>query len=355
MATIEKRITDNGETSYRVKIRLKGYPVQTATFKRLTDARKWTQDTESAIREGRHFKTSEAKKHTLADLVDRYIKDVLPKKPKQAHAQRPQLERWKSELGCYVLADITPALIVECRDKLLTEITPRGEQRSPATVVRYMAALSHAFTIAVNEWQWLEISPMSKVKKPTEPRGRVRFLDDGERSKLLQACKESPNPMLYLCVILALSSGMRQAELMGLKWQDVNLKDGYLILHETKNGDRRRVPLSGLGLQLLQEYAKIRRIDTPFLFPSDRNPQQPIDLRKAFKNAMTVAEITEFKWHDLRHCTASYLAMNGASLAEIAEVLGHKTLSMVKRYAHLSDGHVSTVVASMNAKIFSGM
>jgi integrase len=355
MATIEKRITDNGETSYRVKIRLKGYPVQTATFKRLTDARKWTQDTESAIREGRHFKTSEAKKHTLADLVDRYIKDVLPKKPKQAHAQRPQLERWKSELGCYVLADITPALIVECRDKLLTELTPRGEQRSPATVVRYMAALSHAFTIAVNEWQWLEISPMSKVKKPTEPRGRVRFLDDGERSKLLQACKESPNPMLYLCVILALSSGMRQAELMGLKWQDVNLKDGYLILHETKNGDRRRVPLSGLGLQLLQEYAKIRRIDTPFLFPSDRNPQQPIDLRKAFKNAMTVAEITEFKWHDLRHCTASYLAMNGASLAEIAEVLGHKTLSMVKRYAHLSDGHVSTVVASMNAKIFSGM
>ena len=355
MATIEKRITDNGETSYRVKIRLKGYPVQTATFKRLTDAKKWTQDTESAIREGRHFKTAEAKKHTLADLVDRYIKDVLPKKPKQAHAQRPQLERWKAELGCYVLADITPALIVECRDKLLTELTPRGEQRSPATVVRYMAALSHAFTIAVNEWQWLEISPMSKVKKPTEPRGRVRFLDDAERSKLLQACKESPNPMLYLCVILALSSGMRQAELMGLNWKDVNLNDGYLILHETKNGDRRRVPLSGLGLQLLQEYAKIRRIDTPFLFPSDRNPQQPIDLRKAFKNAMTLAGITEFKWHDLRHCTASYLAMNGASLAEIAEVLGHKTLSMVKRYAHLSDGHVSNVVASMNEKIFGGM
>jgi integrase len=215
-----------------------------------------------------------------------------------------------------------------------------------------MAALSHAFTIAVNEWQWLEDSPMRKVKKPKESNGRVRWLDDEERVKLLTACKESPNSMLYLCVILALSSGMRQAELMGLKWQDVNLKDGYLILHETKNGDRRRVPLSGLGLLLLQEYAKIRRIDTPLLFPSERNPQQPIDLRKAFKNAMVIAEITEFKWHDLRHCTASYLAMNGASLAEIAEVLGHKTLSMVKRYAHLSEGHVSNVVASMNAKIF---
>ena len=355
MATITERMTKDGTKRYRAEVRLKGYPAQTASFKRKTDANKWVQDTESAIREGRHFKTAEAKKHTLGDLVDRYIKDVLPTKPKQAPAQRPQLERWKAELGCYVLADITPALIVEVRDKLLTESAPRGNIRSPATVVRYMAALSHAFTIAVNEWQWLEDSPMRKVKKPKESNGRVRWLDDEERAKLLTACKESPNSMLYLCVILALSSGMRQAELMGLKWQDVNLKDGYLILHETKNGDRRRVPLSGLGLQLLQEYAKIRRIDTPLLFPSDRNPQQPIDLRKAFKNAMTVAEITEFKWHDLRHCTASYLAMNGASLAEIAEVLGHKTLSMVKRYAHLSDGHVSTVVASMNAKIFSGM
>jgi site-specific recombinase XerD len=69
-------------------------------------------------------------------------------------------------------------------------------------------------------------------------------------------------------------------------------------------------------------------------------------------NGIKKAEITDFHWHDLRHCTASYLAMNGASLAEIAEVLGHKTISMVKRYAHLSDGHVSNVVASMNRKIF---
>ena len=226
MATITERTAQDGTKSFKAEVRLKGYPAQRATFQRKTDARKWVQDVESAIREGRHFKTAEAKKHTLADLVDRYIKDVLPKKPKQTAAQRPQLERWKSELGSYALADITPALIVECRDKLLTEPTPRGEQRTPATVVRYMAALSHAFTIAVNEWQWLETSPMGKVKKPTEPRGRVRFLDDEDRIKLLEACKESPNPLLYPCVILALSSGMRQGELMGLKWQDVNLKDG---------------------------------------------------------------------------------------------------------------------------------
>lgn len=355
MATITKRLTAESKPYYTVQVRLKGYPAQTATFNRLTDAKRWAQDTESAIREGRHFKTAEAKKHTLADLVDRYIKDALPTKPKQAPAQRPQLERWKAEIGSYLLSDITPALIVEVRDKLLSEPAPRGNIRNPATVVRYMAALSHAFTIAVNEWQWLEDSPMRKVKKPNESKGRVRWLDDEERTKLLTACKESPNPLLYPCVILALSTGMRQAEQMNLIWQDVNLKDGFLILHETKNGERRRVTLAGHSLELLRAHAKVRRIDTQLLFPSDRNPQKPIDLRKAFMHAMERAQITDFHWHDLRHCTASYLAMNGASMAEIAEVLGHKTLSMVKRYAHLSDGHVSNVVASMNEKIFGGV
>jgi integrase len=345
-------MSPDGVKSYKVEIRLKGCPAQRNTFKRLTDARKWVQDTESAIREGRYFKTIEAKKHTFGDMVDRYIKDVLPKKTKQAPAQRPQLERWKAELGFYVLSDITPALIVECRDKFLTETTPRGNIRTPATVVRYMAALSHAFTIAVNEWQWLDSSPMSKVKKPIEPRGRVRFLDDEERVRFLKACEESSSPILYTSVILALSTGMRHAELMGLKWADVNLKEGYLILHDTKNGLRRRVTLSGLALTLLQSHAKIRRIDTPLLFPSYLKPQQPINLKKSFTNARKRAQVDDFKWHDLRHCAGSYLAMDGATPIEIAEILGHKSLNMVRRYSHLSESHVSNVVASMNAKMF---
>jgi integrase len=215
-----------------------------------------------------------------------------------------------------------------------------------------MAALSHAFTIAVNEWQWMDDSPIRKVKKPTEPRGRARFLDDDERARLLTACKESSNAWLYPCVVMALSTGMRHGELMSLKWQDLNLKDGYLILHETKNGSRRRVPLAGLGLELMKEHAKVRRLDTDLLFPGTIHANKPIDLRKPFENALKAAAINDFRWHDLRHCAASYLAMNGASLGEIAEVLGHKTLSMVGRYAHLSDSHVSNVVAGMNQKIF---
>ncbi len=355
MANIRKRQTADGKPYYTAQIRLKGYPPQTETFNRITDAKKWAQTTESAIREGRHFKTAEAKKHTLADLVDRYIKNVIPKKPKKARDKEQQLSWWKEKLGYLSLADVTPALIVQCRDELSNGITYRGTQRTPATVVQYMTALSHAFTIAINEWQWLEDSPMRKVKNPTPSSGRVRFLDDDERTRLLKACKESSNEWLYPCVILALSSGMRKAELFNLKWQDVNLKDGFLILPKTKNGERRRVPLAGLALELLREHAKIRRLDTPLIFPGNKDPLKPIDLKRPWLDALKRAEINDFHWHDLRHCTASYLAMDGASLAEIAEVLGHKTLSMVKRYAHLSDSHVSNVVASMNQKIFGGV
>jgi len=352
MARIKERTAKDGTPRYFVEIRLKGYPTQTATFKRKTDVKKWIQDTESAIREGRHFKTAEAKKHTFTDLVERYCTSYLPNNNDKAYSEKEQLERrhrlgyWQSLMGCLVLADITPQLIDEHLEKMT---------QSNATKAKYLKNLSHAFSVAVKKWGWITDNPALKVTTPALPKGRIRFLDDAERARLLAECQASSNKQLYLCVILALSTGMRQAELMNLQWKDVKLNEGYLILHETKNGERRRVPLAGHGLALLREHAKIRRLDTPLLFPSTTDPLRPIALRRPFLNALARAEIHNFKWHDLRHCTASYLAMNGASLAEIAEVLGHKTLAMVKRYAHLSDSHVSNVVASMNAKLFGGV
>lgn len=355
MANIEKRTTDEGKTSFRVKVRIKGFPGQSATFERKTDAAKWAQSTESAIRENRHFKTSEAKRHTLAELIDRYCRDVLPSK-KSAKDQAQQLGWWKDEIGSHSLSDVTPSMLAECRDKLGRKITVRGKPLSPASVVRYMAALSVAFTIAVKEWGWLDDTPMRKVTKPKEARGRVRFLSDDERIRLLKVCKESSNPYLYPVVVLALSTGMRQGEIMGLTWDVVDMNRGRAILHETKNGERRAVAITGHALEQVKELAKVRRIDSNLLFPSKENtpqkPQKGMDLRAPWLAALKNAGIEDFKFHDLRHSAASYLAMNGASLAEIAEVLGHKTLQMVKRYAHLSEGHTARVVESMNQKIF---
>lgn len=351
MATIQERKSHNGEISYRVMVRLKGFPIQTATFARKTDAKKWASQVESAIREGRHFRTTEAKRHTLNDLVQRYLKQILPTKPKSEYKQRQQLRWWADQIGSYCLADITPALIGEQRDKLHNEITVRGKKRSTATVNRYLAAISHAFTIAVKEWGWLENNPMTKVRKLKEPRGRVRFLSDDERTKLLQACKESENQYLYLAVVLCLSTGGRKMEILGLRWDDIDLQRSIIILHETKNGERRILPLSGHALELIKQHSKVRRINTDLLFPNQKG-NAPIDLRSPWETAIKNAAIEDFRFHDLRHSAASYLAMNGATMAEIAEVLGHKTLQMVKRYAHLSEAHTAKVVARMNEKIF---
>lgn len=351
MANIEKRISENGDVSYRVKVRIKGYPTQSATFERKTDANTWAASTESAIKEGRHFKTAESKRHTLGELIDSYIKVELPKKPRNAKNQETQLLWWKSEIGEYSLAEVTPNLIVECKDKLLAGLVRNTTPRSPATVVRYLAALSVCFTYGVNTKQWIDDSPMRKVSKPSEPRGRVRFLSQTERDNLLTACKQSKNPYMYAVTVLALSTGARQGEIMNLKWDDVDLNRGRAILHETKNGERRALPITGHALEILKELNKVRRIDTKLLFAGN-NPDKPAELRSPWLSAMKSAGIENFKFHDLRHSAASELAMNGATLAEIAEILGHKTLAMVQRYAHLSEGHTTGVVERMNKKIF---
>jgi integrase len=352
VAVIQERKDKSGTVKYRALVRLKGYPPQSATFERKTDANKWAQDTESAIRHGRYFPSQESRKHTFSDLIDRYIIQVLPHKPKMIKQQQSQLTWWKKQLGHYLLAEVTPALISECKESLFNDKNTNGKTRAPATVSRYLSALSHAFTIAVNEWGWLEHNPVSKVKKPTEPRGRVRFLDEAERRELLAACKQSPNKDLYPIVVLALATGMRQGEIMTLKWKDIDLKRRQLALHETKNNERRVVPIVGYALEVLSEHGKIRNIESDYVFPKcAQNGQTAI--RKAWQKAVGEAKLENFRFHDLRHTAASYLAMNGATLAEIAEVLGHKTLLMVKRYAHLSEAHTSSIVEKMNAKIFS--
>ena len=354
MANIEERIKKDGSKVYRVKIRLKGHPTQSATFQRKTDAKKWLQNTESAIREGRHFKTTEARRHTFEEMIKRYCKDILPQKSEVMQTEQYRhLEWWKDHLGSHVLADITPNAISELRDRLLTEIGPKGKCRSPATTVRYLAALSHVYSVATREWEWVTDNPLLKVKKPKEPKGRVRFLSDDERKRLLKTARESDNSLLYPVVVLALSTGARKMEIMNLTWDDVDLHRGMAILNETKNDERRALPITSHALEILKELSKVRRPDTNLLFPRS-DGQKPIDLKSAWDKAIKEAQIEDFKFHDLRHSAASYLAMNGATLAEIAEVLGHKTLTMVKRYAHLSEQHTHSVVDRMNKKIFEG-
>lgn len=113
MAYIEERKTKDGKTHFRALICLKGHPKISATFERITDAKKWVQQTEAAIREGRYFRTSESKKHSVAELVNRYIENVVPTKPRNAPAVTAQLV----EGGTRLLLTIRSYSRINCREK----------------------------------------------------------------------------------------------------------------------------------------------------------------------------------------------------------------------------------------------
>ena len=352
MAQIRERTRKNGKKSFLVRIRMRGKPEAAASFDRLTDARIWAQQTETEMRDGRYIKTTEAQKHTVSNLVERYIRDVLPRKVKVGRFYSNQLGWWKRQIGDVLLSELTPVLISEHRELLSQTETIRKTKKSNATVNRYLAALSTAISTAINEWEWLEENPLRKVSKLKEPRGRVRYLSDEERELLLIACKESHNPDLYLTVILAMSTGGRRAEIWGLSWKCVDLKNGFITFEETKNDEPRSVPLTGHAFELMMERSKVPRIDTDLVFPSRADRHKHFDFRRPFQMAIKAAQIEDFRWHDLRHCAASYLVMAGVDMRTVAEILGHKTMQMTQRYTHLSPEHLKDAVSKMNHKIF---
>jgi integrase len=354
MGAIKSRTLASGKRVFDAEVKKRGFPRTARTFERLGDARTWIQDVESRMRSRRFVPDAEFSRHTLGEAIDRYIVDELSKKPKTTSHQKTYLVWFKQQLGCKKLCDVTPAALSESKSVFLREITYRKTHRAPHTWNRYASALSCVFRLCCSEWQWMAENPFRRMKKEKEPPGRVRFLTDEERGRLLEACRQSRARNLYLMVVLALSTGMRRGEIRPLTWDDVDLKTGVIILQSTKNGERRRVPVRDLALELLREHAKVRRLDCSLVFPGSLNARtpKPFDPRDSFDEALRRAGIKDFRFHDLRHATASYLAMNGASLLEIAEVLGHKTLQMVKRYSHLAESHTAMVVESMNKKIF---
>ena len=348
MATIRKREGRDGKTSYQVQVRLRGEAPRTRTFKRLTDAKAWARDIESKVSHGEYVPTTKERKRTFGDLVDKYIREAIPKKVhnKDRRNLETRLGWWKEQLGHRYLSEIRPSDIAECRDRLEQQTNRLGNHLTGATINRYLAAVGAAYKHAVKEWHWVESSPVRNVARRAESAGRTRFLDDDERKRLLSAAKANENPDLYPAVLLAITTGMRKGEILSLRWPQVDLKRSLIQLIYTKNGEARTVPIPKIAADLLTERGRVRSLTDDRLF----TVQQDFD--RCWREALRAAEIADFRFHDLRHTAASYLAMHGATLAELAEVLGHKTLQMVKRYSHLTEQHKRGLVDRMAAGVF---
>lgn len=234
----------------------------------------------------------------------------------------------------------TPAKVYSGKDADGNPIFRRKTgKRSGATLNRYLVALGSLFA-------WVRrqrliprdfVSPTRHVEKFTESRGRVRYLSDDERARLLAACRESAWPRLYVFVLMALTTGARRGELLALRWRDVDFERGEAELHDTKNGDRRILVLLPQVLAEMEGFApKDAERSEALVFRSRLRPSQAYATAKVFNEAVDLAGIKNFRFHDCRHCTASYMAQSGASLLEIADTLGHRQLRMVQRYAHLN-------------------
>jgi len=335
----------DGSVTFHAEVRRKNAKPLRKTHRTLTEAKNWVRKMESAILDGKHVPDNKARKYTLSDLIERYTRLHLSKFPQRLKDQTAHLNWWKTNYGNKTLIDITPSLLAEAKEELLNGITARKQHRTNSTVNRYFSSLSRAFTLAYQEWQWIDENPFRRISKLKENAGRNRFLSREELQALLEICKESKNPHLYPIVLIATSMGLRFGEIVNLRWQSLNFDNRFATLEKTKNGDIRFVPLPDQVIEYLQALQSPKLLNE-FIFQSkDPTKRHPYSLiRKAFQKALEKTGIKDFKFHDLRHTCASHLAMNGATQSELMEVLGHRSPTMTRRYAHFSKEHIARIL-----------
>ena len=323
MATFKQR--DSGW--WQAVIRRKGLPDQSKTFEKKDDAKKWATDIESKMDRGVFTDKSESEATTLTDLVDRFIKEFAPHhyRPREdmKEAWRYQCNHLKNNLGGYSLAALDQKLVTKYREdrlKLVGDSTVRKELFMLSKILNF-GEIECGISLPRG-------NPVLKIRKPGESKSRDRRLSKEEWDKFVDECKASRNIYLWPSVELAVESGMRQGELLGLQWKNIDLKRSLAFLLQTKNGEARTAPLSPRAMAVIA--ALPRSIGGLVL------PVQRMTLYHVFHAAVVRAGIEDFTFHDLRHEALSRLAERGDfSVLELASISGHKTLQMLKRYTHL--------------------
>jgi integrase len=252
---------------------------------------------------------------------------------KSSKTERVRVLFWTREFGNRPIGEITRAEVQDWQArKRLTN--------KPATVNRIMCRLRHMFNKAA-DWEMLDESPLERLKFLPENNARLRYLSMEECVGLLDACL---TPHMRAMTMLALHTGMRRGEILNLKWSDLDFASGHIIIRDSKNGEPRHVPMDSAVRELLSGY-----IPTPgsiHIFPGASGGRLST-VQKAFRNARIRAGLPDLHFHDLRHTFASHWMMSGGDLYVLKEILGHKSVSMTQRYAHLSPAYTRAMVDKM--------
>lgn len=356
---IEKRITSSGSKRYRAQVRLIHYPRKTKTFPTKREAEIWAKNIEHEMRHSSPADYACYSVKSLSDLIQWHLQYEMPKKAANTqYTQRSQLQRWNALLGHLPIHDITTKQLIKVRTELQAGISPLLYNKiSDATINRYFAALSSVFTSGARA-NLITSNPLANMDWLKEPKGKTRYLSELEVQALIRACEQSKNKTVALVTLIALRTGMRKGEILGLRWENINLERKQIHLQRTKNNHQRYVPLTDTLVVAISDWKAENNQPNDLLFPASRiknsvTSNKPMDIKKGFKNILQSAGITDFRFHDLRHTAASYLAMSGAQTLDIANILGHRTLAMTQRYAHLSAHHSQQVLENAETRMLN--
>jgi integrase len=296
------------------------------------------------IIEGKWF-GFEARKRTLREMIARYEAEYTSKKKHQAR-DRSIFKHLKFYFGEDIFLQDIEKNIGEYEDYR----TSKGAM--PATIVKELGLFKRIFNLAIKKWRWVKENPISLVEMPQVKNERVRYLSTDEYNRLLNALKNEGIPKwLRPIVVIALNTGLRESNLLNMKWSWVNLFSRLIIIESTqmKNKENIGIPLTQEAVKTLKELQKIKQIED-FVFHDNGERIYPVKLQRAFKKACDIAGVKDFRFHDLRHTFASYLRQRKIDLHVISRLLGHKDIRMTQRYAHLSVEDLREAISVLNKK-----
>jgi integrase len=277
---------------------------------------------------------------TFAEVAEEYLATKRAGGKRSLRSDERHLHRYTAEFGAETpITEITAQRVAAYARRRTAETSARLKRAiSPSTSNRELSTLRHLLRLA-EEWGYIPRAP--KVRLWREPRGRVRWLTAPEVDRLLAACQKSRSPHLASIVTVALNTGMRLGEIIGLAWERVSFASGMITLKATKNGDDRYLPMNKA---VDAELAGLPgpKVEGPVFARANGTGVKSI--RTGFERACVAAKIENFHFYDLRHTYASHLVMAGRPLIEVKELLGHRTLTMTMRYAHLAPGRLRDAV-----------
>ncbi len=353
MASIYKRKLKNGGFSWRVVVRIKGFPTACDSFERKQEAEDWALKTEREIKLGQFKLQKHKRQHTYGDLFLRLRADGILEHYRSLQNAASQFDYWNKRLSSYALIHITPELVAKERQELINTQGARGIKRSPATINRYMAVLSSTFGYAIKQLRWLDENPCAHLLRLKTPPPKDRVISNEEIGRLLEACRSSQSPYLYCIVLIAITTGARRGEILGLEWSHIDFENRLAHLKITKNGRPRSIALVDPVVAELRKLYEKREPHKSLVFAS-KTAFGRIDIKKGWNEALKRAGIEKYNFHSTRHQFCTLAASQGASNMELAACMGHATLSQLLRYTSLDVNVTKRFSAAISAKILPG-